>query len=69
MGADTLDHPGIEILLDAFESAGGHDFELIGLELEAVGPVVVPDADTLDIFAGSDGGSRADNGNQLPAGP
>ena len=66
MGADPLDHPGTEILLDAFQSAGGHDFELIGFELEAVSAVVVPDADALDIFTGGDGGSRTDDSNQLP---
>ena len=65
-GADPLDHPGTEILLDTFEGAGGHDFELIGFELEAVRAVVVPDADALDILTGGDGGSRADNSNQLP---
>ena len=66
MGADPLDHPGPEILLDAFEGAGGHDFELIGFELEAMRAVVVPDADALDIFARGNGGRRTDNGNQLP---
>ena len=66
MGANPLDHAGTEILLDTFESAGGNGFQLTGLELEAMGTVVVPYSDTLDVFAGGDGCRGADNGNQLP---
>ena len=59
-------HPEAEVLLDALKGAGRHDLELIGLELEPVGAVVVPDADALDILAGGNGGRGADDGDQFP---
>jgi len=54
--ADALDHPGPEVLLDAFQGAGRDDPQVLGLELKTVLAVVGPGAGALDIFPGRDGG-------------
>ena len=66
MGADPLDHAGTEVLLDALQGARRDVFQVGCLELEPVGPVVMPDAHALDELAGGDGGGAPDYRNQFP---
>ncbi len=56
VGTDALDHPGPEVLLDAFQGAGRDDPQVLGLELKAVLAVVGPGSGALDIFPRCDGG-------------
>src|SRR5207245_559836 len=63
--ADAADHPGTEILLDAFgrrRRRGAHE---AGLELLAVSAVVDPFARRGDPFAGGDHRGVADDGDQV----
>ena len=69
MRADALDHARAEVLLDAFERCGRDDPQVLGLELKPVLAVVGPCAGALDVFAGRDGGGRADDGHQLALAP
>jgi hypothetical protein len=63
--SNTFDHPRTEILFHAFEGTGWDDAEGLRLELQAVGPIVDPDALALNILARGDGRCRADDGNQV----
>ena len=63
--ADAADHPGTEILFDAFgrrRRGGAHEARF---ELLAVGSVVDPFARRRDPFAGGDYRSVTDDGDQL----
>src|SRR5439155_19048798 len=57
--ADAFDHPGAEVLLDAFQRRGRHDTQLRRLELQAMRPVGDPPARAVDIFPWGDGRRRA----------
>ena len=52
--ADAFDHAGAEVSLDAFQRGGGHDAQLRGLELQAMGAVGDPPPLRFDIFPWGD---------------
>ena len=59
--ADALDHAGAKVFLDTLQRGGWHDLQLGGLELQAMGTIIDPDAQTFDVFA------RCDRGGQTGA--
>ena len=63
--ADPPDHAGAQILLDAFRRGRHRGAQEAGLELEAMGAVVVPDAGRLDELTRRDRGGMADDGDQV----
>src|SRR5215468_8694201 len=50
MWANALDHPRSQILLNALQSTWWHDPECLRLELQAMGPIVDPDALPLNVL-------------------
>jgi hypothetical protein len=67
--ANALDHPGAQVLLNAFERGGRDDPQVPALELKAVLAVVRPGAGAFDVFPRRDAGRRADDGHQLALAP
>ena len=65
-GADTADHAGAEIFLDAVDRRRRRRLQKPRLELLAVRPVVDPLARRCDPLAGRDGRRVADDGHQIP---
>ena len=63
--ADAFDHPGAEILFDAFEGTGWDDAERLRLELQAMRPIVHPDALPLNVLARGDRRCSADDRDQV----
>ena len=64
--SNTFDHPRAEILFHAFEGTGRDDAQGLRLELQAMRPIVDPDALALNILARGDGRCRADDRDQIP---
>ena len=62
---DAADHAGSEISFDALDGGRRHGLEEAGTELDAMGGVVAPFAARLDEFAGRDGGSVADDRDEI----
>jgi hypothetical protein len=62
---DTFDHPGTQILLDAFEGTGWDNAEMLGLELQAMGPIVDPPASAFDVFTRGDRRCCADDRDEV----
>ena len=63
--ANAFDHPGAEILLDAFQGTGWDDAEGLRLKLQAMRPIVHPDALPLNVLAWGDRRCSADDGDQV----
>jgi len=63
---DTLDHAGAEVFLDAFQRGGWHDLQLGGLELQAMGAIIDPDAQAFDVLARRHRSRRSGHGDQVP---
>jgi len=62
---DTFDHAGAEILLDAFEGARRHNAERLRLKLQAMRPIVHPDALPLNILAWGNRRCCANDGDKV----
>jgi len=69
MGADALDQPGAQVLLDAVQRGRKRGPHERGLELEAVVTVVLPAPASVDVLAGLDGRGRAEDGDEVPVTP
>ena len=67
--ANAFDHPRAQIFFDAFQSTGWDDAEGLCLELEAVGPIIYPDALPFNVLARGDRRCRADSGDQVAVTP
>jgi hypothetical protein len=52
---NPFDHPGAEILFDAFERTGWHDAKMLCLELETMGPISHPPTLPLNILTWGNG--------------
>src|SRR5262249_43940807 len=63
--SDTFDHPRAEILLNAFEGTRWDDAEGLRLELQAMGPIVDPDALPLNVLARGNRRCGANDGDQV----
>src|SRR5215510_7695227 len=65
MRPDTFDHPRAQILFNAFEGTRWDDAEGLRLKLQAMGPIVDPDALPLYVLARGDRRCSADDGDQI----
>src|SRR5262249_1523430 len=62
---DPFHHPGAQILFDAFERTGWDDAECLCLKLQAMRPIVYPDALPLNVFAWGNRCRGADDRDQI----
>ena len=63
--ADSPDHAGTQVLLNAFRRGRHRGAQEAGLELEAMGAIVVPDTGRLNELTRRDRGGMTDDGNQV----
>ena len=63
---DAFDHPGTEVLFDAFQGTGWDDAEGLRLELQAMHPIVHPDALSLNVLARGNRRCGTHDGDEVP---